>query len=139
MVEKSEESLQYIHPLTRGFRLMYETGEDDIRTPNTLSLFRLDLSKKCIQKLHTIKNHEIDYEILVDGYNHTNFALLIQDVEGINICKIENNRIVVEEVVNFDDLYDFDFESYYNGCIYKFNFIMKHDVYPCVSQFSEFI
>jgi hypothetical protein len=118
---------------------MYETGSDGIRRLTTLSLFRLDLSKKCIQKLHTIKNREIFYHILVDGYNHTNFALLIDDVEGINICKVENNRIVVEEVIGYDDLDDPDCQGYYNGCLYLFSFIMEHDGYPCVSQFSESI
>jgi hypothetical protein len=111
-------------------------GEEMKDGPFTISLFQLDLSTKCVQKLHTIKNRDFGHEIFVDGCNPLNFVLEVNDEESMLICKVENNRIAVDEVVNFNDSYC---DGYFHGCLYFLEWFRRHQVYGSASSFSESI
>jgi hypothetical protein len=137
MIEKTGRTLDFIFPLTQDFGLMYESGRDEregiLRETTPVSLFRLDLSTKCVQKLHTIKNHDFGHEIFVDAYNPLNFVLEVNDEDSMHICKVENNRIVVDEVIQ---VYDSFCDDYFNGCLYFSEWFRRHQVYGSVSSFS---
>jgi hypothetical protein len=91
----------------------------------SISLIKLDLRDKCIQKIHTLKNNGGFGRLIVDSYEPTTFALgVCTDIENnvwpLQIYRVKNDRIVAGEFVEFElDMY---FQSYYDGSLYSLDY-----------------
>jgi hypothetical protein len=97
--------------LKDGFGLLKEIGNGR----SFITLVFLDLRRRTLKKFHTVE-FDIYLDILVNNADPTTFILedLNEDKEFSRICKIVDNTIIIENMVEID----FFTESFYDKSVY---------------------
>jgi hypothetical protein len=132
-VENSAEELIDIYSLKNGFGLLKEIG----KTNAFISLILLDLSRRSLQKLHTIEYNTDDIEIVVNKADPTAFILN----HYINDERFSQNCNVVEKTIIIGDLIEIEFypECFCDKFVYGLNCYKSDEDSKRVSIFNLYL
>jgi hypothetical protein len=102
-------------------------------TNSFISLIFLDIYRGSVQKIHTIEYQGDNIQIVVNQTDPTTFLLIhhIEDERALRICKIVNNAIIIENMIETD----FVPKCFYGNYVYSFGWYeeyLKVKYYKCL-------
>jgi hypothetical protein len=119
---KSARSFGSIYHLKDGFGLLKEYGENN----SFISLISLDLHQHTLKKLHTFNSSSPWPYIFLNQTDSTTFLLThyIDDEWSCQICKIVDNAIIIEKVIDLN----FSPDCFYHKYVYGLKWLSKDNL-----------